>query len=683
MKNLGKYLLLAIPLIVAITVLLPTYQYNSLEAEEEEALARASAPENTPADSLAIMEAFYLENREALESSKEGRLKLGLDRRGGMYVTLEVDIVRLIEDMIYPEYRNEPLMRSILDATAEEAEESEESIIDIFISKFNELAKPEGKSLVTYFNMAGQDEYSDETVIEQLKRNESDAIDQAQQVIRQRIDKYGVAEPNIQKSGNKRIIIELPGVNDEGQIRELLKATAKLEFRVVRYEQEDYEFFAEIDKMLLASGDSPAEPTPLEDTDEAVEEESESTEDEVAEENAIDTTDIANNDVVDSAATDSEDATEADSLSQEARRDQELAKRPFTRLFYQQPYQNSSGQTVVAFYVVKDSLPRLQEILRRPEIAALVPSDSEILYGQPQGEGKQTTYPMYVVGADADLTGESLVDAYKYFDPTQNEWVVSMKMDDEGAETWAALTGANVGRQIAIVLDSLVYSAPNVVDRITGGSSQISGNIGAEEAKLLEIVLKAGSLKAPVKIIEERVVGASLGDDSIESGLIASAIAFVLVVLFMIVYYSKGGIIADVAVVLNVTLIITFLAIIQGTLTLPGIAGIILTIGMAVDANVLIFERIREELAKGRSMRAAIDEGYSKALSAILDSNITTFITALILYYQGSGVIQGFALTLIFGIFATLFTAIIVTRAMVELSLNGPDARFSFGQAKS
>ena len=231
------------------------------------------------------------------------------------------------------------------------------------------------------------------------------------------------------------------------------------------------------------------------------------------------------------------------------------------------------------------------------------------------------------------------------------------------------------------MLDGRVYSAPNVLAKITGGNSQISGMSNAEEAHLLEIVLKAGALKAPVTIVEERLVGPSLGEDSINNGVMASIGAAILIILFMLIYYNTAGGIADIAVLINVLLLLATLAALGGTLTLPGIAGIILTIGMAVDANVLIFERIREEIQKGRSIRASIDEGFKKAMSAILDSNITTFLTAAVLYQLGSGSIQGFALTLMIGILGTLFTAILITKSMIELSV-GKSGSMSFGQSK-
>jgi preprotein translocase subunit SecD len=323
--------------------------------------------------------------------------------------------------------------------------------------------------------------------------------------------------------------------------------------------------------------------------------------------------------------------------------------------------------------------------MKRDDIRRLLPGDLELVVDAKPLRGTETTgaplYSMYVVKRDAELTGEVIVDAFENFDPTNNRPIVDMMMNDEGSEKWARITGANVGKRIAVVLDGEVYSAPTVQNKITGGRSQITGMANIEEAKLLKIILKAGALKAPVKIIEERLVGPSLGEDSIRYGMLSGVIAFLLVVLFMTVYYSTAGLVANLAMLINVALNIAALAAFGGTLSLPGIAGIILTIGLAVDANIIIFERIREEIYRGRTLRAAIDEGFRHALPPIIDSHVTTLITALILLYFGYGAIQGFAVTLIIGIFSTLFTGIIVSRAIIELVVNRkPGATINFGQ---
>jgi preprotein translocase subunit SecD len=320
-------------------------------------------------------------------------------------------------------------------------------------------------------------------------------------------------------------------------------------------------------------------------------------------------------------------------------------------------------------------------------VKKLIPSDLQLLRSaKPEfvsKDLKDTTYAMWCVLRQAELTGEYVTDARASSDPMTNLPVVMMEMDQEGSEKWADVTGKNIKKKVAIVLDDQVYSAPVVQNKIAGGSSQITGMDSPEEARLLEIVLKAGALKAPVKIVEERLVGPSLGEDSIRRGLMGMGIAFLLVVLFMGLYYSTAGMVANFAVIINVLLILAILTPLVisggGTLTLPGIAGIILTIGMAVDANILVFERIREEMMKGRGFRNAVDEGFSKALSAIVDSNVTTFLTGLILFLLGTGPVQGFALTLMIGIVTTFFTAIIVSRAMIELMISNGKS-INFGQ---
>jgi preprotein translocase subunit SecD len=262
------------------------------------------------------------------------------------------------------------------------------------------------------------------------------------------------------------------------------------------------------------------------------------------------------------------------------------------------------------------------------------------------------------------LTGGVIVDARASVSPEDNRPIVNMEMNSEGSREWARITGANVGKRIAISLDNAIFSAPTVINKIVGGRSQITGLEAPGEARLLEIVLRAGALPAPVTIVEQRTVGPSLGEDSVQAGVSATLYAFVLTVLFMVLYYRTAGFTADIALTFNILFILGVLAGFQATLTLPGIAGIILTIGTAVDANVLINERVREELQGGKTLRASIDAGYTKAFSAILDSNVTTFLTGLILYQFGTGPIQGFALTLMIGIAASMFSAILITRVI-------------------
>ncbi|MCB0702251.1 MAG: protein translocase subunit SecD [Candidatus Kapaibacterium sp.] len=708
-SKIGKIALIVIPIIAAIFALYPSYNYSQLESKRAEYLQRASQAAN-PADSLAIMNEFKKNYGQEYQSAKENSLQLGLDLKGGMYVTMEVDVVKLLRETAQKEAIDETFDR-VLEATEKESQTSDESVVDIFARKFNEIAKPEGKSLISYFDLGDISNATEEGILEELTNNADGAINQAQEVIRQRIDKYGVSEPNIQKQGSRRILLELPGVTDESQIRSLLETTARLEFKLVRSNAALVQSFQKIDNMLAEKqGNKPisANATQTDSakvTEQEVPAPSPSTE--------ISSTEAAdeNKDVVEVADTnDTQEETKKDTtnpyegLSETDAQNLYASKHPFTRMFatfwvgdnkngQMQPvsYDISSfpQQGNYYFRIHEDSLAKLKIMLTDPKIKSLLPFDTELAF-QAKSEATESEkitgqfLDFYGLKSEPELTGDVIIDAGKNVDPTTNSWVVNMSMNSDGSEKWASITGANVGKRIAIVLDGNVYSAPNVNSKISGGSSQISGMANAKEASLLEIVLKAGALKAPVKIIEEKVVGASLGDDSIASGINSTLFAFGLVVLFMMLYYSRAGLVADISLLINILVIFTILASLGGTLSLPGIAGIVLTLGMAVDANILIFERVREELNKGRSIRSAIDEGFSKAMSAIFDSNITTFMTGLILYYVGTGLIRGFALTLMIGILSTLFTAIMVSRSLIELQLSdGKNPSFSFGQSKN
>ncbi|TNE35880.1 protein translocase subunit SecD [bacterium] len=709
-SKIGKIAIIVVPIIAALIALYPTYNYSQLEKTRTDYLMRARQAAN-PADSLQIMNEFKKNYGQDYQTSKEKSLQLGLDLKGGMYVTMEVDVVRLLKETAQKEALDETFDK-VLAATEKEAETSDESVVDIFARKFEQIAKPEGKSLISYFDLGDISNASDESILEELHKDADGAINQAQEVIRQRIDKYGVSEPNIQKQGSRRILLELPGVTDETQIRNLLETTARLEFKLVRNNVELVQSFKKIDEMLASSGSEKEigltnADTTAKDTTTVAEnkapkpktnEEIKSTNDTTKESTDVATTDTNKKE------TKADTTNPYSGLSDKDAQKLYRKNHQFTTLFitsWSEGKSNSRPQGVsydiksfpqqgnYYFQIHEDSLAKLKIMLQDPKIKALLPFDTELAF-QAKSEDTQAQkvtgqyLDFYGLKSEPELTGDVIVDAGKNVDPTTNAWVVNMSMNSEGSEKWASITGANVGKRIAIVLDGNVYSAPNVNSKITGGSSQISGMADAKEANLLEIVLKAGALKAPVKIIEEKVVGASLGDDSISAGVNSTLFAFGIVILFMIMYYSRGGVVADLSLLVNILIIFTILASLGGTLSLPGIAGIVLTMGMAVDANILIFERIREELSKGRTLKSAIDEGFSKAMSAIIDSNITTFMTGLILYYVGTGLIRGFALTLMIGILSTLFTAILVSRSLIELQLSdGSKTSFSFGQSKN
>lgn len=709
-KVFGKILIIVLPVIAGLFLLLPTYRAYELTQKQQEAFDKAKKAK-TQADSISVIEAFEKQYGQDLQSAKSSRLKLGLDLRGGMYVTLEVDVVKLLEEAAQKDAIDD-VFNEVLAKTKNDVVVSDLDVIDVFVKKFQEIAKPKKKYLSDYFDFGGNATIaeSEDKIIEKLKENEKDAIDQAMQVIRQRVDKYGIAEPTIQKVGNRRILLELPGVTNEAEMRQLLQTTARLEFKLVRSDENLVSAFYKIDQLLAkenklkkmrgedVTGIDALIPK-ADSSNQQNQAEIKSSDSTKTDDVAQDTTGVAN----DSTKKVADTANPYAGLDKNEVQKRYTEDHPFTTLFStsylfeertRRPEEvnyaiNNFPKGDYNFQIFEPYLKQFNRILSRTDIKELLPYGIEVmLSAKPQTFKDNNTnkeikaFNFYGLKRDPELTGEVITNAVATFDPTNNQPIVNMSMDGDGSDRWAQITGANIKKRIAIVLDGQVYSAPVVNQKIVGGNSQITGMENADEAKLLKIVLKAGALKAPVQMIEERVVGPSLGEDSINQGLQAFLYATLLVIFFMLIYYSVAGFIANVAVVINVFLIIAVLAAFQGTLTLPGIAGIILTIGMAVDANILIYERIREELYRGRSLRSAIDEGFSKALSAILDSNITTFITGLILYFVGTGPIQGFAMTLMIGIIGTLFTAIMVTRAMFEIVLSRGATTFNFGQPK-
>lgn len=701
-KSVGKILLVVVPLIISIFLLYPTYKASQLEKLKQEYLEKAKQAKS-PQDSLTIVESFEKAYGEELINARANRIKLGLDLRGGMYVTLEVDVFKMIEESAIRDAIDD-IFTEVLEKTKQEAKTSDEDVVDIFKRNFDQIARPKKKYLSDYFDF-GSDSETEEKIIKKLKENAEESIEQALQVIRQRVDKYGISEPTIQKIGQRRILLELPGVTNEREMRQLIQTTARLEFKLVRNDENLVAAFYKIDEFLKKEKEI-SKGIPNIPTD---------TTNKLQELKSLDTTNKQTSTKDSNIVEDNTDTSKAgeqpdtadpySGLSQEEKSKKYIEDHPFTTLFvtnFMPPNaERTQYQRDVRFYnasqvpkgeydfeIFDEVWNKFEAIINRKEIRALLPYDVEILRGAKpsiikDNKGKEyKIFGFYALKREPELTGEVITDAIATYDPTTNQPIVTMSMNADGAEKWAKITGANIKKRIAIVLDNLVYSAPVVQQKIVGGNSQITGMSTPEEAKLLKIVLKAGALKAPVEIIEERIVGPSLGEDSIQKGLNSLLIAAILVLLFMIIYYSLAGVYANVAVLINVLLIIGIMAAFQGTLTLPGIAGIILTIGMAVDANVLIYERIREELEKGRSIRSAIDEGYTKALSAILDSNITTFITGLILYFFGTGPIQGFAMTLMIGILTTLFTAILISKALFQITLNLGKTNISFGQPK-
>ena len=568
----------------------------------------------------------------SIEEARQKRVKLGLDLQGGMRVVLEVNTGKLLEKLVKDP--DQPFS-DILKSAQEETSLSDESVVDILARKFQER----GIRLSRYFGSVRDD---DDDIISSLKSDAEDAVSRAMEIIRNRVDQYGVAEPSIQRQGSRRIIVELPGVAREEEAKQLLQGTALLEFRLVKDPEFTISVMTNIDKALAGK---------------------------VIDDTTKTDSSIASNEI-------NNDTLAAQDTTQKELTEEEFKKE---HPFFSIALINPQGNTADA-YVREDERNKLTSMLNRADVQKVIPNNVEFVFdAKPityqEGRG---IYRLYMVNKTPELTGGVITDANANIDPNTSAPIVNMEMNSEGATEWARITGANVGKRIAIILDGVVFSAPNVKGKIPGGRSQIEGMENIEEAKLLEIVLKAGALPAPVDIIEERTVGPSLGQDSVNSGFNSVMLGYIIVGLFMIIYYQKSGSVAATTLVFTVLFILGILAGFNATLTLPGIAGIILTIGMAVDANVLIFERIREELLTGKTIKASIDSGYSKAYSAIFDSNITTFFTGIILYQFGTGPIQGFALTLMIGIGASLFSALVVARLIFDY-LVSKGAKISIG----
>ncbi len=484
----------------------------------------------------------------------------------------------------------------------------------------------------------------------------SDAIDRAERIIRNRVDELGVEEPLIQKVGQDRLIVELAGIDDEERAKELIGQTALLEWKLVRSRAEVEASLPRIDRAVVAAlgGDS------IRALGRAVEAPGESVEDLLF--GAPGQQPPAGEEP--ETAEPSDEELEVD--LQVAEGDEDL--RPFTSLLLQGPDQGE-------FLVRTEDYPIARMFLDLPEVQAILPRAISLQFEwQPRAVAGQTYRALYVLQRDAFLTGDMLEDASANRDPQFNQPIVQFQLTRAGGRRFGDVTGRHVGDRIAIVLDREVVSAPVVRSRI-GARGQIElGGSSMEEARDLALVLRAGALPAPLRVMEERTVGPSLGQDSIDQGRIAGIIGLLLVVAVMIAYYKLTGVLAIAALSVYVVLVLGGLVALGATLTVPGIAGLILSIGMAVDANVLIFERIREELDQGRAVRTAVDEGFGHALSAIVDANITTLITALILFQFGTGPVRGFAVTLTIGIIASFFTALYVTRTFYLIYIRNKKA---------
>ena len=607
------------------------YSVNLISEDEKDFSMKRDQAQRTYLDSVADIRVFGI---TSYKDAKEKELNKGLDLKGGINVILQISVKDILKGLA--ENTNDTSFNQALDKADELQKNSNDTYLESFFVAFEENPSNNLASPDIFANRTLSDEINFQMTNDQVKpilRTKIDeSITSAFEVLRKRIDKFGVTQPNIQRLGNSgRILVELPGAKDIDRVKKLLQSTAQLEFWTTEKNTEFFSFLNDASKIVK---------------------------DLVDEENKLDEKEKTTSEIDDLLA---DVEVKADSLS--------IDKNPLLDLIISTGYQ---GGPVLAQVYEKD-LATVDSYLNNPKVRQLLPASkrfTKFLWGIPDPETK--IVDLYIIKANRNnippLGGGVVVDASQGYDMAQNP-AVNMQMNGMGAKLWEDLTGDAYKNNynIAIVLDETVYSAPGVTSGpISGGRSEITGDFSLNDAIDLANVLRAGKLPASADIIQSEIIGPSLGKESIEKGINSFLIALLLVLIWMYFYYGRAGLFADVALVLNIVLIFGFLSGLGAVLTLPGIAGIVLTIGMSVDANVLIFERVREELRREKGLKQAVSDGFSNALSSILDANITTGVTALVLFVFGTGPIKGFATTLLIGIMTSLFTAIFITRMLVE-----------------
>lgn len=609
-----------------------------------------------------------------LKECREKEINLGLDLKGGMNVTLEVSVADIIRSLA--DHNPNPTFNQAL-AKAIELEKTNSNVnfVDLFVREYKKL-DPQAKLATIFSTYELKDRISlttsDDEVIKVLKADVEAAISNSFNVLRQRIDRFGVVQPNIQKQGNGRILVELPGIKEPVRVRKLLQGSANLEFWETYEFSDIYNYFIEANKVLASlqkTGTTPA----VADTAAAKTASATTAAPAAKKLSGIDSLKAAVQKKASAPAAASNDSVQ---MMEKSRKEN-----PLFAVLQPAIYNGQVGHGPIIGMAMGKDTAAVNAMLATKQVRELLPRDLGMRWTVKSISDKNEVFQLIAIKVTnrdgrAPLGGEVITDARADFSQTSAFANVSMTMNAEGAKTWSRMTKDNVGKCIAIALDGYIYSFPRVNGQIDGGSSQITGNFTVEEAKDLANTLKSGKMPAPARIVQEDIVGPSLGQEAINNGLISFILAFVLVLIYMIVYYGLiPGLIADIALFANVFLLMGILASFQSVLTLPGIAGIVLTMGMAVDANVLIYERIREEMRHGKNMRAAIKEGFKHALNAIIDSNVTTLLTGIVLVIFGQGPIKGFGVTLSFGILTTFATAVFLTRYMVETYFGRENAK--------
>ena len=623
-KNLTpRYIVIGLVLAWALMTLWPSVKYQMLSPSDIEEMREMGT----------------------LESLENDIIKQGLDLKGGIYIVLEVDLPTLVSTLaINKDSKFEKTLSDVRKSLAENTQQD-------FFTVFANSVSTNGLRLPRYYDVDYGAKPDD--ILASLNEQADDAINRVLEILQNRVDQFGVSEPTIQKQGNRRIIVELAGIQDSDRARSLLQSTAQLEFCLVKSPEVTNDILSQIDYLVQDNEQ-------LESLVATINEDYESADSDelgVSDDKTVSISELFGDDAETSKDTSDTSVVVDQNIFQE---------RPFSSLL------RALGNDIA---VPEKNLYAVKKIINRQEILdKLALGNGQFLFA-PTAESFSTNdgideklVNMYYLEKDADLTGGVIEEAIATIGgqgtSAVGQSIVLLDMNSEGARTWSRITGANIGRRIAIVLDKKVHMAPSIRTKISDGGTMIEGFAGMDEAKDIAIVLRAGALPAPVNIIEERIVGPSLGADSVKRGTNSVLLGLGLIIVFMFIYYKLSGSIANFALIWNILLVLSVLASLGATLTLPGIAALILTVGMSIDANVIIFERIREELRKGKSVRSAIDGGYNRALTTIIDANVTTLVAALVLYQFGTGPIRGFATVLFWGIIISMFTAIFVTRTI-------------------
>ena len=623
-KNLTpRYIVIGLVLAWALMTLWPSVKYQMLSPSDIEEMREMGT----------------------LESLENDIIKQGLDLKGGIYIVLEVDLPTLVSTLaINKDSKFEKTLSDVRKSLAENTQQD-------FFTVFANSVSTNGLRLPRYYDVDYGAKPDD--ILASLNEQADDAINRVLEILQNRVDQFGVSEPTIQKQGNRRIIVELAGIQDSDRARSLLQSTAQLEFCLVKSPEVTNDILSQIDNLVQDNEQ-------LESLVATINEDYESADSDelgVSDDKTVSISELFGDDAEISKDTSDTSIVVDQNIFQE---------RPFSSLL------RALGNDIA---VPEKNLYAVKKIINRQEILdKLALGNGQFLFA-PSAESFSTNdgideklVNMYYLEKDADLTGGVIEEANATIGgqgtSAVGQPIVLLDMNSEGARTWSRITGANIGRRIAIVLDKKVHMAPSIRTKISDGGTMIEGFAGMDEAKDIAIVLRAGALPAPVNIIEERIVGPSLGADSVKRGTNSVLLGLGLIIVFMFIYYKLSGSIANFALIWNILLVLSVLASLGATLTLPGIAALILTVGMSIDANVIIFERIREELRKGKSVRSAIDGGYNRALTTIIDANVTTLVAALVLYQFGTGPIRGFATVLFWGIIISMFTAIFVTRTI-------------------